>query len=71
MQFTREATGGILSSVPQERLRNVYVPRVDATSQSALTTQVAEAHRLYRESQAGLLSAKRLVDQVIDAAAPR
>lgn len=68
MQFQQQATGGILSAVPDGRLKYVIVPRFPQKLQDKVTDLVAQAHQAKRESDALLEKAKARVEQLIEEA---
>lgn len=68
MQFQQQATGGILSAVPDGRLKYVIVPRFPQKLQDRITDLVAQAHQAKRESDALLERAKARVEQLIEEA---
>lgn len=68
MQFQQQATGGILSAVPDGRLKYVIVPRFPQKLQDMVTDLVAQAHQAKRESDALLEKAKDRVEQLIEEA---
>lgn len=68
MQFQQQATGGILSAVPDSRLKYVIVPRFPQQLQDKVTDLVAQAHQAKRESDALLEKAKDRVEQLIEEA---
>lgn len=68
MQFQQQATGGILSAVPDGRLKYVIVPRFPQKLQDKVTDLVVQAHQAKRESDALLEQAKARVEQLIEEA---
>jgi len=68
MQFQQQATGGILSAVPDSRLKYVIVPRFPQELQDKVTDLVAQAHQAKRESDGLLEQAKARVEQLIEEA---
>lgn len=68
MQFQQQATGGILSAVPDGRLKYVIVPRFPQKLQDKVTDLVAQAHQAKRKSDALLEKAKARVEQLIEEA---
>ena len=68
MQLQQESTGGILSAVPDERLRNVIVPNIDIKLQQKLGDLVSQAHSNYQRSKLLLEQAKRRVEELIEQA---
>lgn len=71
MQFQQQATGGILSAVPDARLKYVIVPRFPQKLQDKVTELVIQAHQAKRESDALLQQAKARVEQLIEEAITR
>jgi len=71
MQLKQQATGGILSSVPDSRVKYVLVPRVDVAVQKEVAKLVKAAHKKHGESLALLEEAKARVEQLIEEAANR
>lgn len=68
MQFQQQATGGILSAVPDGRLKYVIVPRFPQELQDAVTALVKGAHEAKRQSDRLLEQAKARVQQLIEEA---
>ncbi len=68
MQFQQQATGGILSAVPDGRLKYIIIPRFPQKLQDKVTDLVAQAHQAKRESDALLEQAKSRVQQLIEEA---
>jgi len=68
MQFQQQATGGILSAVPDGRLKYVIVPQFPQKLQDKVTDLVGQAHQAKRESDALLEKAKARVEQLIEEA---
>ncbi|MFC1583337.1 hypothetical protein ACFL4U_01505 [Candidatus Neomarinimicrobiota bacterium] len=68
MQFQREATGGILSAVPDSRLKHVLVPRVERDIQEKIASLVSDAHEAKRKSKELIHQAKTRVEQLIQEA---
>jgi type I restriction enzyme, S subunit len=69
MQLQQEATGGILSAVPDSRLKYVIIPKLHKEIQDQITNLVTEAQTLKRESDIFLGEAKARVEQLIEEAA--
>lgn len=68
MQFLQQATGGILSAVPDSRLKHVVVPRLPASLQQEISGLVAKAHAAKRKSRELLEQAKARVEQLVERA---
>lgn len=68
MQFHQQATGGILSAVPDNRLRHVIIPKLPEAIQQKITALVIGAHTAKRESERLLEQAKNRVEQLIESA---
>lgn len=68
MQLQQEATGGILSAVPDSRLRYIIVPDVPIEIQIAIGNLVIEAHQAKRDAEKLLEQAKNRVEQMIEEA---
>ena len=71
MQFQQEATGVILSAVPDSRLKYVVVPKIQQITQDKISVLVSESHKAKRESQQLLNQAKTRVEQLIEEAAEK
>lgn len=65
MQFQQQATGGILSAVPDSRLKRVIVPKIPESIRQEITGLVAESHAAKRKSDGLLEEAKIRVEQLI------
>lgn len=68
MQFQQQATGGILSAVPESRLKHVLVPKLAETIRDEIADLVRQSHAAKRESVRLLDQAKSSVEKLIDAA---
>lgn len=68
MQFQQQSTGGILSAVPDSRLKNVIVPKLPERLQQEITTLVIQSHEAKKKSQELLDQAKARVEQLIEEA---
>jgi type I restriction enzyme, S subunit len=68
MQFQQQSTGGILSAVPDSRLKHVIIPKLPQTLQSEITELVKLSHSAKRQSQKLLEQAKARVEQLIEEA---
>jgi len=71
MQFQQQSTGGILSAVPDSRLKNVIVPKLPERLQQKITTLVIQSHEAKKKSQKLLHQAKTRVEQLIEEAVRR
>jgi len=71
MQFQQESTGGILSAVPDSRLKNVIVPKLPERLQQEITTLVIQSHEAKKKSQELIDQAKTRVEQLIEEAVRR
>jgi len=69
MQFQQQSTGGILSAVPDNRLKNVIVPNLPELLQREIANLVIQSHKAKRESEKLLNQAKTRVEQLIEEAA--
>ena len=69
MQFQQQSTGGILSAVPDSRLRNIIVPKLPDKLQQKIRDLVLQSHRAKKRSQELLSQAKARVEQLIEEAA--
>lgn len=65
MQLQQQATGGILSAVPDQRLRHIIVPKIPKALQDEITALVQKAHDARKESKRLLEQAKRRVEELI------
>lgn len=68
MQFQQQSTGGILSAVPDSRLKHVIVPKLPERLQQEITTLVIQSHEANKKSQELLAQAKTSVEQLIEEA---
>ena len=68
MQLQQQATGGILSAVPDQRLRHVIVPKIPKALQAEITSLVRQAHKARKESKRLLEQAKHRVEALIEEA---
>jgi type I restriction enzyme S subunit len=68
MQFQQEATGGILSAVPDSRLKYVIVPKLPGPVQQKIARLIMDSHAAKRESITLLDQAKIRVEQLIEEA---
>ena len=68
MQFQQQSTGGILSAVPDSRLKNVIVHKLPERLQQEITTLVIQSHEANKKSQELLYQAKTRVEQLIEEA---
>lgn len=66
MQLLQEATGGILSAVPDQKLKNVIVPTVPASLQIHLHSLVYDSHQAKKESEILLEKAKKRIEDLIE-----
>ena len=66
MQLQQQSTGGILSAVPDSRLRYVVVPTTPQSTQDQITQLVKLAHAKYAESKLLVEKAKARVEQLIE-----
>lgn len=68
MQLQQQSTGGILSAVPDSRLRNVIIPNVPQIIQDRITDLVRLSHEMKMESSQLIAQAKARVEQLIEKA---
>lgn len=68
MQFQQQATGGILSAVPDSRLKHVLVPKLSDAVKEKITELVIQSHEAKRQSCNLLEHAKTRVEQLIEEA---
>lgn len=68
MQFQQQATGGILSAVPDSRLKHVLVPKLADAVKEQITELVMQSHEAKRQSGNLLEQAKTRVEQLIEEA---
>jgi restriction endonuclease S subunit len=68
MQIEQEATGGILSAVPDSRLKYIIVPNIPKEIQNSIGNLIIEAHKAKREADEHLQQAKTRVEQMIEEA---
>lgn len=68
MQFQQQATGGILSAVPDSRLKHVIIPRLPEPIQQDIAGLVMDSHAAKRESDKLLEQAKARVEKLIEEA---
>jgi type I restriction enzyme S subunit len=68
MQFQQQSTGGILSAVPDSRLKRVIIPKLPESLQSEISELVKRSHSAKRQSQDFFEKAKTRVEQLIEEA---
>lgn len=68
MQFQQQSTGGILSAVPDSRLKHVIIPKLPVATQEEIASLVAQSHSAKRKSNDLLEKAKTRVEQLIEEA---
>jgi len=68
-QFKQEATGGILSAVPDPNLRRIIIPKIPKDIQSQIARLTERAHNAQRQSRLLLEQAKTEVETLIEQAA--
>ena len=66
MQFQQQSTGGILSAVPDGRLKHVIVPKLPLVLQEKIAGLVADSHSAKRKSDELIEQAKARVEQLIE-----
>ena len=69
MQLRQQATGGILSTVPDSRVKYILVPKVEKSVQKGVAAKVKAAQKKHQESLDLLAEAKAMVERLIEAAA--
>ncbi|WP_295457723.1 hypothetical protein [uncultured Thiodictyon sp.] len=69
MQFQHQTTGGILSAVPDSRLKHVQVPNLPEAIREKISEFVIHSHDAERESVRLVEQAKTRVEQLIEEAA--
>jgi len=68
MQFQQQSTGGILSAVPDSRLKHIIVPKLPERLQREITALIVQSHDAKKKSEELLHRAKTRVEQLIDEA---
>ena len=68
MQMQQEATGGILSAVPDTRLKNIVIPSLPENLKQEISRLVEQSYRNYHKSKQLLEQAKHRVEQLIEEA---
>jgi len=68
MQFQQQATGGILSAVPDARLKHIIIPKLPQNLQQKITNLVIQSHKAKKKAQELLDQAKTRVEQLIEEA---
>jgi len=71
MQLQQEATGGILSAVPDSHLKNIVVPKIPEQVVNEITSLVNLSHQARRESEELIEIAKGQVQDLITQAVER
>lgn len=66
MQFLQEATGGILSAVPESNLKNIIVPIIEESIQNELAKLIMASHEAMEESEYLLERAIKRVESLIE-----
>ena len=69
MQFQQQSTGGILSAVPDSRLKHVIIPKLPVALQEEINSLVTKSHSAKHTSDVLLNQAKTRVEQLIEEAA--
>lgn len=70
-QLNQEATGGILSAVPNDKLKFIVVPNIPKKLQDEISDLVLKSHLAYRESKRLLSSAIKQVEDLIETEAAK
>jgi len=65
-QLIQQATGGILSAVPESNLKHIILPILPDNIQKEITDLVQKSHSCFRESRQLLEQAKRRVEELIE-----
>ncbi len=65
-QLVQQATGGILSAVPDSNLKHIILPILPDNIQKEITDLVQKSHSCFRESRQLLEQAKRRVEELIE-----
>jgi len=68
MQFQQQSTGGILSAVPDSRLKHIIIPKIPISIQQKIASLVAASHSAKHTSDFLLEQAKTRVEQLIEKA---
>jgi hypothetical protein len=68
MQFQQQSTGGILSAVPDSRLKHVIIPKLSVALQEEINSLVTKSHSAKHTSDVLLNQAKTSVEQLIEEA---
>ena len=68
MQFQQQSTGGILSAVPDSRLKHVIIPKLPVALQEEIDCLVTKSHSAKHTSDVLLERAKSCVAQLIEEA---
>jgi len=68
MQFQQQSTGGILSAVPDSRLKHVIIPKLPVSLQEEIDNLATKSHLAKHTSDALLDQAKSSVEQLIEEA---
>lgn len=66
MQLEKQATGTILSAVPSDSLKDVYLPKIHKTSQEKIADLVRQSHESRRKAKQLFEEAKRKVEETIE-----
>lgn len=70
-QLNQEATGGILSAVPNDKLKFIIVPIVPIVLQNAISDLILKSHSAYLGSKHLLSSAIKQVEELIETEAAK
>ena len=68
MQLLQEATGGILSAVPEPNLKKLMIPIINSELQNEINALVKSSHESFKESENLLNNAKQRVENMIEEA---
>lgn len=66
MQLQKECAGTILTAVPQDALKNIFIPVLPKESQQKIAELVRQSHEARKKSKQLLEEAKRKVEEMIE-----
>lgn len=71
MQLEKQCAGTILTAVPQDSLRDIFVPVLPISTQQKIAELVRKSHGARKRSRELLEEAKRRVEEMIEKEAER
>jgi len=66
MQFEKETAGTILTAVPREAVKNIFVPKIEKTAQQRIADLAQKSHEAHLKAKQLLEEAKNKVESLIE-----